>query len=147
FGLGSAELMGTVGCLERAGGGGRRARRAAGGGRGGRRGGGGGGGGGRARGVRRGADPDWGQPLLRRKERRLAAGPWEPCTLPVSCAPSALACAPRLRSRASRNLRFTSSISALGADVAESAGAGLAGAGSAGAAPAGVADDWAGGAL
>ena len=30
-------------------------------------------------------------PLLRRNERRLTAGPWEPCTLPVSCALSALA--------------------------------------------------------
>ena len=30
-------------------------------------------------------------PLLRRKERRLTAGPWEPCTLLLSCAPSALA--------------------------------------------------------
>ena len=34
-------------------------------------------------------------------------GPWEPCTLPVSCAPSALVpCVPRSRSSASRNLRF-----------------------------------------
>jgi SAM-dependent methyltransferase len=51
-------------------------------------------------------------PLLRRNERRLTAGPWEPCTLPVSCAPSALAWALRLRSSASRNLRFSSSRSA-----------------------------------
>src|SRR6185437_5730167 len=38
------------------------------------------------------------QPLLRRNERRLAAGPCEPCTLPVWSAPSVVACVLRLRS-------------------------------------------------
>jgi hypothetical protein len=52
------------------------------------------------------------QPLLRRKERRLAAGPWAECTFDGSLPdvdPLAAAFFPCLRSSASRNLRFTSS--------------------------------------
>src|SRR5215831_18298365 len=51
------------------------------------------------------------QPLFRRKDRRLAAGPCAPWILPVSCPPLPWPSAWtwRLRSSASRNLRFTSS--------------------------------------
>ena len=54
-----------------------------------------------------------GQPLLRRNERRVAAGPCAPWILPGSRLPwpEPSAWAWFLRSRASRNLRFTSSMS------------------------------------
>src|SRR6202046_1793858 len=78
------------------------------------------------------------QPRLRRKLRRLAPRPCAPLTLPASWAPLPWpsACTWRLRSSASRNLAFTSSMSglsassaassALGGAEAESAAAGVA---------------------
>src|SRR6201989_164962 len=69
------------------------------------------------------------QPLLRRNERRLAGGPCEPCTLPVWSAPSVVACVLRLRSRASRNLRFVSSRSGLAAASSAASSRGHSGAG------------------
>jgi hypothetical protein len=61
---------------------------------------------------REGVGAQRGQPLLRRKERRLAAGPWGECTFDGSLPdtdPLTAAFFPCLRSSASRNLRFTSS--------------------------------------
>src|ERR1700733_1556718 len=68
------------------------------------------------------------QPLLRRKLRRLAAGPCAPLTLPASWAPLPWpsACTWRLRSSASRNLAFTSSMSGLSASSAVPPAAGSA---------------------
>ncbi len=51
------------------------------------------------------------QPLLRRNDRWLAAGPCAARTLDAfgwAAASAASACAPRLRASASRNLRFRS---------------------------------------
>src|SRR5258708_33940044 len=65
---------------------------------------------------REGAGLQRGQPLLRRKERRLAAGPWAECTFDGSLPdkdPLTAAFSSCLRSSASRNLRFTSSSAAL----------------------------------